>query len=331
MYNKVFFTDLSTRESDTLEYALAKRILGEMKPMSMVMGWHSYGKDRERDFVKLTSSFGHRVEGLHTLPNMSFSCQIPASKGFKFTNHHHLLHGKKVVPERKVYISCIQTDGIGLGAWLKPGRGEIPYAWEVTMNWFWMAPSMLEYFYTMATPNDYFIGCLSGAGYMYPKAVPPGLLPQAIAKAKDLMDKLDLNVFEIMDYSQGATVEGNTDLTRQVVDAYYRGMPDALGFVNGYAPSFTFASRDGRTLISYDYYLSPERPEADAVADLHELASLNKNRPYFLLMHVRESSDIKRVKGILDKLGDGFEVVPLDIFLSMAGQQPTFKERYLEK
>jgi hypothetical protein len=134
-----------------------------------------------------------------------------------------------------------------------------------------------------------------------------------------------------MDYSEGATVEGNTDLTRDVLDAYYQGMPNAIGFVNGYAPSFTYTVKDGRPLISYDYYLSPTRPEADAVADLQELAAINKQRPYFLLMHVREASDIKRVKDILDKVGPDFEVVPLDVFLTMAGKKPTFKERFLER
>jgi hypothetical protein len=198
------------------------------------------------------------------------------------------------------------------------------------MNYTWMAPAMAEYFYTLATPNDYFVGCLSGPGYMYPKAVPKTMLPQIIAKAREQMKVLDLRVFEIMDYSEGATVEGNTDLTKEVVDAYYKGMPEAIGFINGYAPSYTFAVRDGKPLISYDYYLSPVRPEADAVADLHELARINPRRPYFLLVHVRESSDVKRVKGILDKLGPEFEVVPLDVFLTMAGQNPTFKERYRE-
>jgi hypothetical protein len=327
---QAFFNDLSSRPTDTLEYRLARKILGEMNPMSMVMGWHSYAKDLEREHVTLTSSFGFRVEGLNTLPNVSFSSQIPPSPGFKYRNNHYLARGKDYTPQKKVYISCIQTDGIGLGAWLKPGRGEIPYAWEVTMNYLWMAPSMLEYFYSMATPNDFFIGCLSGPGYLYPKAVPPKLLPPLIAKAKEQMDALDLNVFEIMDYSQGATVEGNTELTRQVVDAYYKGMPNAIGFVNGYAPSFTFSVRNGKPLISYDYYLSPTRPEADAVADLEELATINSKRPYFLLLHVRESSDVKRVKSILEKLGPDFEVVPLDIFLTMAGKEPTFQERHLE-
>ena len=46
-------------------------------------------------------------------------------------------------------------------------------------------------------------------------------------------------------------------------------------------------------------------------------------------MHVRQWSDIKRVKRVLDELGPDFELVPLDIFMKMAGEQPTFKTRYL--
>jgi hypothetical protein len=45
---------------------------------------------------------------------------------------------------------------------------------------------------------------------------------------------------------------------------------------------------------------------------------------------VRENSDVARVKFICDKLGSNFEVVPLDVFLKLAGEKPTFKEKYLE-
>ena len=325
----VFFNDLSTRVTDTAEYALADRLLSEMKPMSMVMGWHSYKKDLEEEHVTLTSRYGHRVEGLNSLPNISFSAQIPVSPGFVFRNNHHVKPGEKILPKEKVYVTCIQTDGMGLGAWLKPGRGEIPYAWECLMNYTWLAPGMAEYFYSTATPNDYLIGCLSGPGYLYPKAVPPALLKKLIAMAREQMKTLDLRVFETMDWSQGDEVEGNTDLTQSVIDVYFDGMPEAIGFVNGYGPGYTFTVRDGRPLMSYDYYLSPHRPEAEAVADLQELATLNTRRPYFLLVHVREYSDVKRVKGILDKLGPEFEVVPLDVFLTMAGTRPTFEKRVL--
>jgi hypothetical protein len=261
---------------------------------------------------------------------MSFSSQIPLSPGFEFKNNHNVEPGQTFDVEEKVYVAAIQTDCLGLGAWTRPGRGEIPYAWEVTMNWVWLSPAMMEYFYSQATPNDYFIGSLSGPGYMYPKAIPNELRPPLIAEARRLMEKLDLNVFEIMDYSEGATVEGNTELTEEVVDDYYEGMPDAIGFVNGYAPSFSFTVRDGRPLISYDYYLSPSRPEAQAASDLKELAAINPQRPYFLLMHVRQWSDITRVKDILDRLGSEFELLPLDVFLTMAGQEFTFEEALLQ-
>jgi hypothetical protein len=107
-------------------------------------------------------------------------------------------------------------------------------------------------------------------------------------------------------------------------------MPDLLGLVNGYSPSFSFGRKKGVPLLSYDYYLSPEKPEAEALADLRELAALNTSRPYYLLMHVRQYSDISRVKAILDQLGPEFEVIPLDVMMKMAADKPTFKERYLE-
>jgi hypothetical protein len=323
-----FVADLSTRASDTAEYDLSREIMGKQKPLSMVMGWHSYAKDLEREFVSMTSSFGLRVEGLNTYPDLSFTSMTPAEPGFEFKNHHNVEPGKVYKPEAKVYVACLQSDGLGLGAWEKPGRGSMPYAWEAQINMSWMAPAMLEYYYSTATDNDLFIGALTGPGYMYPKAIPPKMLPQVIGLADSLMKKLDINIFETMDYSEGATVRGNTEIPKYIVDAYYEAMPDAIGFANGYAPAYTFASRDGRPFISFDYYLSPDRPESDAVADLQELAKLNPRRPYFLFVHVREWSSIQRVKSILDKLGPDFQVVPLDLFMKLAGQDPTFKERY---
>jgi hypothetical protein len=331
MMRKTFFTDLSANEKDTLEYGLTKKLFSEMEPLGLVMGWHSYKKDLEEEFTTLSSHYALTIEGLNTLPNMSFMSQVPNSLGFKFQNNHNIVPGKIYTPEKKVYVSFVQTDGLGLGAWVKPGRGTLQYAWEVSMTFQWLAPAMLEYYYSQKTPADYFIGCLSGSSYMYPKVYPKKWLPKEIAKAKDLMDKLDLEIFEIMDYSDDKMIEGRNDLPKEIVDAYYEGMPQAIGFLNGYRPSLTFTTKDKRPFISYDYYLSPVRPVADAVADLRELARVNSNRPYFLLVHVRESSDIVRVKSISDKLGDGFEVVPLDVFIKMAGENPTYKERFMNK
>ena len=328
MYHKCFFTDLSTDAKDPAEadeYHLADKLFSEMNEMGMCFGWHSYKKDKERDHVKLASSHLIRVSGLHTLPNMSFNTQVPLSPGFEFKNNHNVEVGETYTPEKKVYIAAVQTDSLGIGAWTRPGRGEIPYAWQVTPNWLWMGPSMLEMFYDQATPNDLFIGGLSGPGYMYSKAIPREKLPVVLQKSREFMETLDLSVFEIMDYSEGASVEGNPDLPQSVVDVYFEEMPDAIGFLNGYAPAYTFTHQDGRSMISYDYYMTPGRSQQEVRADLIELAAINNKRPYFLLLHVRQWSDITHVKSIFDSLGPAFEVVPLDLFLKMSAEDPTFE------
>ena len=329
MHNKAFFQDLSCKKTDTEEYTMANELLADLKPMSMVYGWHSYKKDSEGDFTTLCSSYGHRVSGLHTLPNVSFLCQEPVTPGFEFKNQHNIEPGKEYIPEKKVYIACIQTDCLGLGAWTQPGRGDIPYAWEVTMNWKWMAPAMLEFFYSQATPNDYFIGSLGGPGYMYPRAIPKEKLPGLVKKAASMMKDLDLNYFEIMDHARLGQKEFSNDITLDIIKTYFKYMPDVIGFGNGYGPSHTFYSDGERTLVSFDYYLSQDRAEKDAVADLQELITLNKAKPYFLLLHVRQWSNIDRVKNILNQLGPDVEIVPLDIFTKMANNNPTFKNWYL--
>jgi hypothetical protein len=330
MMKKGFFSDLSARSSDTLEYRMTNALFSEMKPLATVWGWHSYKKDLEEQMTTLLSSYALTSDGLNTQPNTSFLIHVPVSPGFKFKNNHNVVPGKQYIPEKKIYLALVQTDGLGIGAWLKPGRGSIPYAWEVTMKFEYLSPAMLEYYYAQATPNDFFIGCLSGSSYMYPKAFPKKWLPKEIEKAAELMKKLDLNVFEIMDYSEGGTETCDNNLPKDVVDAYYAGMPEAIGFINGYRASNTFTIRGKRPFISYDYYLAAEKSEEEVVADLEELAAINSELPYFLLVHVRESSAVARVKAICDKLGKNIEVVPLDIFLKMAGEKPTYKEYYYQ-
>ena len=193
MYQKAFFTDLSANARDTLEVNLADDILDEMNPGGIVLGWHSYRKDTEGQHVTLVSQHALRMEGLNSLPNTSFNTHIKTTPGYEFTNNHNLVEGEEYNAEAKIYISAVQTDGLGLGAWLKPGRGKMPYAWEVTMNWSWMSPALLQFFYQQATPNDYFIGVLSGPGYMYPKAIPDDKRPLLIDEARNLMDNLDIN------------------------------------------------------------------------------------------------------------------------------------------
>lgn len=325
---RAFFSDLSSAPKDAAERALLKKILSQQNPTSIVMGWHSYAKDTEGEHTTLVGNYGLIMEGLHNLPNISFTSQIPLTPDFKFTNQHHVAADAKLTPEKKIYICAVATDSMGIGAWTKPGRGAIPYTWQVTMNWIWMNPPALQYFWEDRSKNDYFIGGLSGPGYMYPKAIPADKFPGLAAVARGEMRRLDLRAMEIMDYSEGNRHLGNTDLPKEVVDRYYGQYPDAIGFINGYGTARTFDVRDGRPMISYDYYLDVKRPVEEARADLDELIALNPQRPYFMLVHVRELNTVEKVDAIVNHLSEPVEIVPLDVFLKLAAGSPTFQTRY---
>jgi hypothetical protein len=131
-----------------------------------------------------------------------------------------------------------------------------------------------------------------------------------------------------MDYSEGNRHLGNTDLPKEVVDRYYHEFPDVLGFINGYGTARTFDLRDGKPFISYDYYLDVLRPVDEAVADLDELIELNPQRPYFMLLHIRESNTVEKVATILGHLSEPVEVVPLDVFLKLAAGAQTYRTHY---
>jgi hypothetical protein len=150
-------------------------------------------------------------------------------------------------------------------------------------------------------------------------------------EANELMDTLDLRVMEIMDYSEGNRHVGNTDLPKELVDRYYEAFPDVIGFINGYGSARTFDLRGQRPMLSYDYYLGLNRPTAEAIADLEELIQMNRKRPYFLLIHVRESTTIDRVADILDGVTEDMEVIPLDVFLKLAASEQTYERRYLHE
>lgn len=325
---KMFFHDLSANPKHPDELALTKRLYEQMKPGSTIFGWHPYGKDTEEQATTLLSGYGFKMEGLHNLPNLSFNSQFTFTDGFKFTNNHTVERDAVLQAEDKVYISFVQSDSIGIGVWTKPGRGKLPFGWQVTMNWSKYSPAALEYFHESSTPNDYFIGGLSGPGYMYPNHIPADRFPLLMQEANELMTLLDERVMEIMDNSAADGNVGNTDLTKETVDRYYENFPDVIGFINGYGPARTRDLRDTRPMISYDYYIDPKRPRDGVTDDLNELISLNKKRPYFLLVHVRESNDVNSLVEVTKNLDGPVEIVAVDKFLKLAASNKTYTTRY---
>jgi len=325
---RMFFEDLAANPAHPDELALEKQFMAGLNPDGTIFGWHPYGKDTEEQHTTLSSTYGLKMEGLQSLPNLSFNSQFTFTPGFKFTNNPSVPPDARLVAEKKVYLAFVQSDGIGLGVWTKPGRGRMPLAWNTPMGWVKYSPAALEYFHASATPNDYFIGGLSGPAYMYPNHIPAARFGPLMDQAKALMATLDERVLEIMDNSAADGNVGNADLTKETVDRYYAAFPDVIGFINGYGPARTRDLRDTRPLISYDYYIDPLRPREEVAADLGELIALNSQRPYFCLVHVRETNDVNSLIGVIHSLHGPVEVVPLDRFLKLAASDQTYVTRY---
>ncbi len=170
---------------------------------------------------------------------------------------------------------------------------------------------------------------------MYPKAVPPSLLPGLLEFAQENMHTLDLHFMDVFDASDthgDHTVTGDTNLNPEATQAYFEYMPDSVAFLNGYAPSYTTDFTNGslpvRSVLSFDYYLDPDRNVTDAAQDLENLAAVNDARPYFMTVHVREYSTCERIAEILQLLGDEYVVVPVDTFFRFANQHPNFRRRF---
>lgn len=76
----------------------------------------------------------------------------------------------------KVYIAFTMSDGDNLSTWPgyfrgyfeDPLHGTIPIGWGMTPALIEVAPTMAQWYYDRATPNDEFICDVSGIGYIYP-------------------------------------------------------------------------------------------------------------------------------------------------------------------
>ena len=356
----LFFTDLSTLLDAPWEEenAAADALIAEASaaceasggPPLIVLGWHSYCKDYEHTFITMASKHGGRNHGLNTNPNLSFMSQLPLPDSWVFKNRppprrsavtrgagpSDTLQTTPRATLPSVAMVFVQTDGLGLGAWTKPGRGAIPYSWEVTLPDLEIQPAILQMFYEQATANDTFIAALSGPGYLYPKAVPPSKLVGLLELAGRSMDTLDLHAMVTFDASlaatQSHTVTGDCTLSAEVVAAYTAHLPQARAILNGYGPTFTFASSSTAagnvSTVSFDYYLDPGGTVDSIAADLISLAELNPTAPYLLVVHVREWSTVGRVTEVLTKLPSTFSLLPAHEWIPLADEHPTFRTRF---
>lgn len=145
------------------ENTVLRRFLGSMTPgKSIVTGWYA----EERSGIGLATEYG-----LSTVPSDFYE------NSTVYAGMPHDINMPEVprMPEleNKIYLAVFLSDGDNVqycqhamsSLWDHEGRGSIPINWTVSPALADLGPAILNYYYSTATPNDFFASGPSGMGY----------------------------------------------------------------------------------------------------------------------------------------------------------------------
>jgi hypothetical protein len=145
-------------ESDVLS-----KFLGDMKAgESIIIGWWA----EERSGIGIGTSFG-----ISTIPADFYENTTVYAGGDRIIQLPVV--PKKPALENKIYLAIFLSDGDNVQycqhamseLWDNENRGIVPINWTVSPGLVDMGPGLLNYYYSTATPNDFFASGPSGLGY----------------------------------------------------------------------------------------------------------------------------------------------------------------------
>lgn len=159
--SKSAFLWLDPRKEE--EKSMLNQFFGDMKAgESIILGWWP----EERSGIGLGTSFG-----ISTIPADFYE------NASVYSGMSHIIRlpevPKKPKLENKIYISIFLSDGDNVQycqhtlpkLWDDKNRGKIPINWTVSPGLVDIGPGLLNYFYSTASPNDFFASGPSGLGY----------------------------------------------------------------------------------------------------------------------------------------------------------------------
>ncbi|CCW36057.1 GxGYxYP domain-containing protein [Chthonomonas calidirosea] len=158
----------------TAEMHLMEQLLAKMPADAPVISYPYAGQDvgvGEGPGVTLFAEFGRYLVGSTDCSNLS------VHSGIRLPNFHQRHPAPPKLDPRKVYVSWILSDGDNLPVlsvfnfpvlWKSPVRGTMPIGWTISPSSWLLMPDIANYYYQTASPDDQFVGAVSGIGYTYP-------------------------------------------------------------------------------------------------------------------------------------------------------------------
>jgi hypothetical protein len=129
----------------------------------------------------------------------------------------------------KIYVSIFMSDGDNLQInqhalpmkWQDPNRGKVPIAWTVDAALVDVAPVILDYLWSTASPNDVLVSGPSGLGYTYPADWLAGSFEQYARRTGNYLSAAGLRAITVWN--------NGPDLTSVYAAAYVNDLPRVLG------------------------------------------------------------------------------------------------------
>lgn len=203
------------------EVRLMEKIFAQMPVNIPVMSYPWAGQDvgiGEGAGVTLFSEFGKYLVGSINCSNLS------VHSGIKLSNlRQPAAPSPSPLQLDKVYYSFIISDGDNLPVltihnfpqlWRSPIRGKLPLGWTISPSAIMLIPAVADYYYATVTPNDYFLGAVSGIGYCYPdhygkrfrEPDRQRVFDEFLAQTANYMSRMDLRELWIMGVTQPALI-----------------------------------------------------------------------------------------------------------------------------
>ncbi len=200
--------------------------------------------------------------------NLSLLCQLGSKRAVQNPAVHAL---PTLTPQAgKHYVAIVMSDGDNIqwlqrnfpcsDWWGNSNRGNFKMNWEMNPACLDACPPVIQYYYSTATTNDFFVDSPSGTSYVYPRyyADKDGF----VAKMNNFIREADLHVVSVLDYGtdksycdKWAQSEECLGVIYKQYDNYYKG-----------ASGIRWVS--GKPIKGYDFVMWENSGDPDTAAEI---------------------------------------------------------------
>jgi len=318
--------------SSQADLEAVERMMAKMPTNIPVLGYPWAGVDigiGEHDGVQSFARYAKYLVGSVGCTNLSVMSGYPTAD-LKQTHPP-----APPLQEGKVYCTWVMSDGDNLPVlsrgnfpqlWSSEHRGEVPMAWSISPSAATLMPPIADYYYQTATPNDAFVGAVSGIGYTYPVDYAERFVPEARAKLFDEflaqtdagMRACDLQQMWIMGIDPGPMIHRYA----QQVTCMDGLFPDYGRKLTRYSDTFYATARGVPVFHAATNWAENETHEERVDRFVDQIRSLApaEGTAFLHLFIWNWGADMAIYPEVMRRLGDRFVAVRPDHLATMARQ-----------